>query len=133
MNTRFLLMLLAILGVGVVSMPAYSVCGDFTATSHNVTNVTNPCLLGTHYCGGDEKHWRIVFPYYTSHTYSNARLWDVGMSGNFQGDPVKNKFIPNKSGRFGWGCLGQGSSTNCARCTNNSTCSNSAFKANICH
>lgn len=129
MNTRSLLLLLACLGLGIAALPAYAVCGDFGASSHYINETTGYCWMGAWPCGGNERHWHIIWPTYSSHTYSNPRANGVAMNGGWWAPG----FSPNKSGAFGEQCLGGGSWPYCNRCTAGSSCSNSNLVANICH
>ncbi len=129
MNTRSLLLLLGCLGLGIATMPSYAVCGDYGASDHYRNEITDYCWMGVYPCGGSEWHWHIIWPNYSSHTYSNPRARGVSMSGGWWAPG----FSPNKSGGFGQECLGGGGWPYCDRCDHQCNCGNSDLVANICH
>lgn len=128
MNTRSLLMLLAVVLVGIAALPAQSVCGDISALAAYVNSTDDDC---PNPCYGPENHWHIRFTYYSSHTYSNWRAEGDTMSGAGWGPSGGYYyFSPNKSGAFGSNCL---SWNPCWRCTYGNSCSLSDLKVNVCH
>lgn len=130
MKTRAMLMLLAILGVGVAAMPAYSVCGTYNAIGYYINQVGNPCVIGGVWnCGGNEYHWHILWPYYAGHTYSQEKANGSLMTGSRWFSGGNAGYSPNKATAFGSQCL---ASAWCDRCLAGNGCGASGLTVRIC-